>query len=98
MSARAEQNWLEQLIRTVARETVMEMQRQAQAESSLPRPRLLTVKEAAKYLARSPWTIYALAKKGKLRTVKIDGVVCFDIADLDAAIEAGKGYGKCADQ
>jgi excisionase family DNA binding protein len=52
-------------------------------------PRLLRTREAAKYIAVSPWKIRKLAQEGKLPYIA-DGdgsPLRFDIRDLDAYIE-----------
>jgi excisionase family DNA binding protein len=52
--------------------------------------RILTLKEAAEYLGRSESGIRHLVSKGVLTSVEFDAKICFDIRDLDRAIEASK--------
>ena len=53
-------------------------------------PRLLSVKEAATYLGRSPHAIYRLIASGKIRTVRLDRHVAIDRHDLDLMIDREK--------
>lgn len=52
--------------------------------------RILTLKEAAEYLGRSESGIRHLVSKGVLSSVEFDAKICFDIRDLDRAIEMSK--------
>jgi excisionase family DNA binding protein len=52
--------------------------------------RILTLKEAAEYLGRSESGIRHLVSKGILTSVEFDAKICFDIRDLDRAIEEAK--------
>ena len=52
--------------------------------------RLYNVKEAARYLGRSPWTIRRLIRDGHLREVRQGRRVMLDIVDLDQFIEKYK--------
>ncbi len=54
--------------------------------------RLLTLKEAAVYLGRSPWGMRDLAWSGRVPVVRNKGgrKLFFDIRDLDAFIEKSK--------
>lgn len=52
--------------------------------------RLYSVKEAARYLGRSPWTIRRLIRDGVLREVRQGRRVMLDIVDLDQFIEKFK--------
>lgn len=52
--------------------------------------RLLTLPEAAAYLAISPWTVRELQWKGKLPRVDLGRKLLFDQVDLDALIERQK--------
>lgn len=53
--------------------------------------RLLTIKEAMKYLKVGKNTIYKLIHEGKLKPVKIGKRTLLDKADLDRLIEESKG-------
>ncbi len=57
-----------------------------------PRPakRLLTVKEAACYLAMAPKTLYNLAYARRIPTVKLGRSLRFDSKDLDDLIAANR--------
>jgi excisionase family DNA binding protein len=58
---------------------------------SLPLPRrLLKPREAAEYLRISIHTVSAWTRKGKLRYVRIGGLIRYDIADLDRLIDENK--------
>jgi excisionase family DNA binding protein len=52
--------------------------------------RLLTLEEAAAYLALSPWSVRDLQWKGKLPRVALSRKLLFDRADLDRLIETEK--------
>jgi len=52
-------------------------------------PRLLRTKQAAAYLAVSPWTLRKLAQDGKLPVIA-DGAWRFDRVDLDKYVEQSK--------
>ena len=54
--------------------------------------RLLTLKEAAIYLGRSPWSMRNLAWSGHVPVVRNEGgrKLFFDIHDLEAFIEKSK--------
>jgi DNA binding domain, excisionase family len=54
-------------------------------------PRLLTVFQAAKYLAISERKLWSLTKEDRISAVKIGRCVRYDITDLDAFIRAAKG-------
>jgi predicted DNA-binding transcriptional regulator AlpA len=58
---------------------------------TLTAPRLLPPKQAATYLAISERKLWGLTKKNRIQTVRIDRCVRYDIADLDAFIQAAKG-------
>jgi excisionase family DNA binding protein len=67
----------------------------ALASSATTPPRLLTVEQAAQYLALGLDTVYALVSQGVLRRVRIPAAngneirrVLLDRLDLDRAIEA----------
>lgn len=53
--------------------------------------RLLTIKEAMKYLKIGRTTLYKLIKEGKIKPVKIGKRTLIDKADLDRLIEESKG-------
>lgn len=55
--------------------------------------RLYSVREAARYLGISQWTVRALKSAGKLRCVRQGRRVLFDIRDLDWFIEHNKSEG-----
>jgi excisionase family DNA binding protein len=46
-------------------------------------PALLTVNEAAAYLAVSRWTIYKLVRDGDVRALRVGERMRFRVADLD---------------
>lgn len=56
------------------------------------RPRLLTVRQAAKYLGCSETSIYHQLKAAKLVAVRRDRCVFLDVNDLDRMIEECKQY------
>lgn len=49
--------------------------------------RLYTCKEAARYLAVSPRTLWGLTDNGKIRCVRIGRSVRYDIHDLDEYVD-----------
>lgn len=55
--------------------------------------RLYTVKEAAKYLGRSPWAIRHLIWEGHLPEVRQGRRVMVDVVDMDQYIERHKREG-----
>jgi excisionase family DNA binding protein len=59
--------------------------------SHITGPRLLTIEGAAKYLSMTEDAIRHKVMNGKLRVVRADRYLRFDIRDLDAWIEANKG-------
>ena len=52
--------------------------------------RLYSVKEAGRYLGRSPWTIRRLIRDGCLREVRQGRRVMVDLVDMDQFIEKYK--------
>lgn len=52
--------------------------------------RLYTLKEAALYLGRSPWSMRELVWAGKIRFIKDGRKMYFDIKDLDNYIDKNK--------
>ena len=52
--------------------------------------KLMTNKQAAKYLCISERKLWELSKFGRIQTVRIDRAVRYDIADLDSFIEEQK--------
>jgi excisionase family DNA binding protein len=54
------------------------------------RRRLLDVEQAAEYLSTSESGIYNLVADDKLRPVRIDRKLRFDVRDLDRLIDDGK--------
>ncbi len=54
------------------------------------RRRLLSVEQAAEYINRSESAIYNLVSDGKLRPVRLDRRISFDIRDLDNLIDQAK--------
>jgi excisionase family DNA binding protein len=57
---------------------------------ALTLPRLMSVSDAAKYLAISERTIWNLTSEQKLPAVRIGRAVRYDIGDLDAFITKAK--------
>lgn len=55
-----------------------------------PRKRLYTIPEAADYLGRSVWSIRRLIWGGVLPSVRVQGRVHLDVADMDKLIERSK--------
>ena len=55
-----------------------------------PTKRLYSVKEAAAYLGVSEWTVRELGWAEKVRPVKFNRRIYFDIRDLDDFIEKSK--------
>lgn len=76
---------LELIVADIARVVVRE-----ELERQPVQPRLFTVKQAAKYLGRSPDALYHLIRNAPLRSVKADGRVMLDRQDLDKWIEDNK--------
>jgi len=58
--------------------------------SAGPERRLMTLAQAADYLACSPWTVRELVWKGTLPAVRITRRLHFDRLDLDRLIERAK--------
>ena len=56
-------------------------------------PRLVKPREAAAYLAISERTLWNLTQAGTIPAVKLARAVRYDIADLDAFIQAAKTKG-----
>jgi excisionase family DNA binding protein len=54
-------------------------------------PRLLTIEGAAKYLSMTEDAIRHKVINGKLRAVRADRYLRFDVRDLDSWIDANKG-------
>lgn len=52
--------------------------------------RLLSVREAAQYLGRTEKSIRHLVGRRKLRSIRADGRVMFDVSDLDAWININR--------
>jgi len=63
--------------------------------ASAPSPRLLTVKQAAQYLATSTWAVRTLGWSGTILPVRIGKRVLFDVHDLDKFVESAKGVSRC---
>ena len=59
-------------------------------EQSAIRTRLMTAREAAKYLNISERTLWALSNGGELPRVQIGRAVRYDAADLEAFINSNK--------
>ena len=59
-------------------------------DSHVARPRLLTIEGAAKYLSMTEDAIRHKVNNGKLRAVRADRFLRFDVRDLDRWIEANK--------
>jgi excisionase family DNA binding protein len=66
-----------------------------------PKKRLYTIAEAAEYLGRSAWSIRRLIWGAVLPSVRVQGRVHLDVADMDELIQrskcvedAGVGYRK----
>ena len=53
------------------------------------RTALLTVNEAAAYLASSRWTVYRLVRRGELRALRVGDRLRFRLEELDAYLERG---------
>jgi excisionase family DNA binding protein len=52
--------------------------------------KLITSRQAAKYLCICERKLWDLSKSGRIQTVRIDRAVRFDIADLDSFIQQHK--------
>lgn len=76
---------LEGMVAEIARVVVRE-----ELERQPVQPRLFTVKQAAKYLGRSPDALYHLIRNAPLPSVRADGRVMLDRRDLDKYIEDNK--------
>lgn len=59
-------------------------------DSQTPAQRLLDVKQAARFLNLSPWTIRSLGWSGQLAVVKVGRRVLYDLEDLSAFIAQNK--------
>jgi excisionase family DNA binding protein len=59
------------------------------AASVAARPALLTVNEAAAYLAVSRWTIYKLVRDGDVRALRVGERLRFRVSDLDEYASRG---------
>jgi len=57
-------------------------------------PRLLSQKDAAKYLGCAYWAVRELCWKGELKPIRIGKRDCIDIRDLDALVEKRKELAK----
>lgn len=53
--------------------------------------RLIKCRQAAAYLGICERKLWELEKDGRIRSVRIDRAVRFDMADLDAFIQQAKG-------
>jgi excisionase family DNA binding protein len=80
---------LEELLDALADRVVTKLQGRLGRADSV-QPRLLTVKQAAEYVARSEQAVQHLIASGKLRTVRSDRRVFLDREDLDRWIEENK--------
>jgi len=58
--------------------------------AAAPRKRLYTIPEAADYLGRSVWSIRRLIWGAVLPSVRVQGRVHLDVADMDELIERSK--------
>jgi len=58
--------------------------------AAAPRKRLYTLAEAADYLGRSVWSIRRLIWGAVLPSVRVQGRVHLDVADMDELIERSK--------
>jgi len=56
--------------------------------------RLYTVPEAAEYLGRSVWSVRRLIWDGVLPSVRVQGRVHLDVADMENLIEQSKVVGE----
>lgn len=54
------------------------------------RKRLVNIAQAAEYLGRTPKSIRHLVQRRKLRCIRADGRVMFDLSDLDAWIDMNR--------
>ena len=54
-------------------------------------PRLVSVREAARYLGICERTLWSLTQEGRIPAVKIRRCIRYDIADLDSFIATAKG-------
>ncbi len=52
--------------------------------------RLVTVRQAATYLGRSPWAVHWLIHQGELPFVRTGKKMYIDVSDLDAYIDRNK--------
>ena len=59
--------------------------------STSPTPRLLSTKQAAKYLAISERKLWQLTKDNRVPAIKFDRLVRYDLVDLNNFIEKAKG-------
>lgn len=66
-----------------------ECEPQSSGETGVRR-RLLNVSQAAQYLGRTPKSIRHLVQRRKLRCIRADGRVMFDVSDLDAWIDMNR--------
>jgi excisionase family DNA binding protein len=62
----------------------------ADDSSSVLRPRLLTVAQAATYMGRTEEAMQHMVANGKIPTVRVDRRVFIDVRDLERLIENSK--------
>jgi excisionase family DNA binding protein len=59
--------------------------------STIETPRLMTVKEAAKYLCISERKLWSMTQAGEIPAVRLGRAVRYDLNDLDSFIQRAKG-------
>jgi excisionase family DNA binding protein len=80
---------LDDLLNVFAAKVAEKVSERAQ-QGGVPKPRLLTVDQAAEYLACTPDAIRHKVANRRLPAVKIDRKLRFDIQDLDRVIQEAK--------
>jgi excisionase family DNA binding protein len=82
---------LDGLVETIAAEIAAKVEAKLRLDGwNGVKPRLLTVKDAAIYMRRSPSGLRRLIHAGKIPMVRLDERTFIDIRDLDRVIEESK--------
>lgn len=66
----------------------------AMKEEPIIQPRLLTIPQAAQYLASTTWAVRKLAWASVVPYIRLGAKILFDRADLDLFVEHAKMGGK----
>ena len=71
--------------------TLIELNNELEREHHKRTRKLLTAKEASRYLAVSERTLFKFTKQGAIPSVRIGRCVRYDLSDLEKFIEKAKG-------